>query len=137
MPMRLDSQTGWVVKKSPSTGRWEACNWFFKSSAKAQEFDTAREAWDFVVASTYGRHDLHRIENPNCYRPTLSPPINPFLRPSHRPGLGRWNAEYLIVPMRYVMGMEGWSLTRPGWEAVLDLPEGSLQCLEGVENGVV
>ncbi|AHY84159.1 hypothetical protein PBI_MOSMORIS_85 [Mycobacterium phage MosMoris] len=113
MPMKLDSQTGWVVKKSPVTGRWEARNWFFKSAAKVQEFATAREAWDFVVASTYGRHDLHRID------------------------LGRWDAAYLLVPMRYVMGLEEWSLTRLGWEAALGLPEDHLGPVprDGAEAG--
>lgn len=138
-------KTGWSIRQDRLTGKWEAYNraWF---DGPPVQFATFRRAAAYVEASTYGRHDRACTENYSALRDfyKLIPPIK--ARPKHRPGMNRWDASWLLIPQRYVVGLgQGddftialaefdpdekgarWSLTNTGWCGAMGLPEEMLR----------
>ena len=140
-------KTGWKIRRDRLSGKWEAYNraWFDGPPAK---FSSWSRAAANVVASTYGRHDRAYTHNYSGLRDFYKrvPPIKH--RPKHRPGINTWDASWLLIPQRYVVGFDGsddgnyaialgefdpdekgvrWTLSNAGWCESMGIPQEALR----------
>ncbi len=139
-------KTGWKIRQDRLTGMWEAYNRAHFDGPPAK-FSSWSRAAAYVRASTYGQHDRASVSGGLRDFYKRIPPMKHT--PKHRPGgLRSWDASWLLVPQRYIIGFDGtsdgdfavclgefdpdekgvrWTLSNVGWCESMGIPQEAMR----------